>query len=789
MLDDPPAFSPEIIDQLVKDTMPLGYIVWDMYGNGIDCSPRLVHLFGLKTPQEVFDNWNNLSPPSQPPGYPTESYFEKIFSHAQPRETLVSKWQHTTSDGKPLPVEATCFRQTSGGNDLIIAYLRDLGELNQSQRDSTIGRLHFDSILRSCPICCALLSGDIFTFITPFMENFLGVKVGDSFSSLIIGPKAAEKLCQEPQEEGIGVSWTPVTIRSLHGDIKEMLAYTLCFDETDGSEKKIIWMVDITQSLYIEQELKSAREFAEANAKAKSAFLANMSHEIRTPMNAIIGLTHLALLTSLTEQQKEYIETVQHSGYILLHLINDILDFSKIEAGHLVLEYREFSIGSTISDIAAIIGIRIQEKNLKLQIKVDQQLPPTVMGDSVRLHQVILNLLANAVKFTENGEICLNVEVVEADFLSLVVRFSVTDSGIGMTPLQIKGLFKPFAQATASTTRKFGGSGLGLAISKQIVELMHGEISCQSEQGKGSTFTFTARFGIPLDGEIVNVDESTEVRTDALLVGDNPQDQEKMQHYIELLRAKVYRSGAELTEFKEILDSDAIRNVDFIVFDFSDVRKGFIPAFAALQEKCLDTEPVCVFTENPELETVLDELGIKDSALTLKKPITADDLFDVVAKVAAYKEALKQQKRAITSQVSSRIQDDVVIPKSIRGAKILLVEDNKINQMVAKELLRLEGFETTVADNGLIAIEFLQKQKFDLVLMDIQMPEMDGFEATRTIRSDERFQNLPILAMTANAMAGDRELSLEAGMNDHISKPIDPDTLYRALVKWLRKGV
>ena len=453
----------------------------------------------------------------------------------------------------------------------------------------------------------------------------------------------------------------------------------------------------------------------------------------------------------------------------------------------MILEYRKFAIHSLITDLVAIVGVSAQQKKLELQVEVDENLPSIVMGDSVRLHQVVLNLLTNAIKFTEKGTIRLHAEVVESDGLSIVVRFSVTDSGMGMTPDQIKNIFKPFSQASASITRQFGGTGLGLAISKQIVELMHGSISCQSTHGKGTTFTFTARFGIPLEGEVINVDESTEIRTDALLVGDYPREQATMRHYIELLGSNVYQAKAELSEFKEILQSERIEAVDFIVFDFADLRKGFVPTYTALQEKRLDPMPLCVVTEQPGLHAVLDELGIRDSVLTLTKPVIAGDLFNIVAKVAACKEELRLKKRASDGQDSSQKEGEVVIPDSIRGAKILLAEDNKINQMVAVELLRVEGFETTVAENGKIAVELLQQQKFDLVLMDVQMPEMDGWEAARIIRSDERFRDLPILAMTANAMSGDREASLAAGMNDHISKPIEPKVLYGALARWIRK--
>ena len=761
--------------------MPLGYIVWDSEGNGIECNDNVAQLFGLQARHEVFDYWEQLSPPIQPSGYSTRKLFKELIALAEVQGKIIFEWQHQTIHGETIPVEITCLRHSYGGRVFFVSYLQDLRHTRRTQHGLDSEQHRLTSILRSCPICFAILLEDRFTFVTPFMGNFLGVKTGDTFSSLFVNQAAVDA-----NYENEIVSWAPITVRARSGDIKEMLAYTLCFDES-GAEK-IVWLVDITQSRRLERELKAAKELAEAATKAKSAFLANMSHEIRTPMNAIIGLTHLTLLTPLTAQQTEYIETAQSSAHILLRLINDILDFSKIEAERMVMEYREFSIGSVLSEVTAIVSVPVREKNLELQVTVDNELPLTVMGDSVRLHQVILNLLTNALKFTHKGGVRLNIEVVEMDALSIIVRFSVSDTGVGMTPEQMQGLFKPFAQATVATTRQFGGTGLGLAISKKLVEAMHGEITCQSELKKGSTFTFTAQFGIPLEGEIVTVDASTEIRTDALLIGDCPHEQATMQHYIELLRAKVYRMAAEPTAFKKILDSGKITDVDFIVFDCSDLRRDFIPLYTMLSEKRLQPMPVCVVTEHPELETVLDELSIRDSTHVLKKPVIAGDLFNVMSMTADLKKKLLRDKKALDSQDASPSKQGFDIPESVRGAKILLAEDNKINQMVASELLKIEGFVPTVADNGRIALELLQTQQFDLVLMDVQMPEMDGFEAAQAIRADPQFNNIPILAMTANAMSSDRELCLEAGMDDHIAKPIEPEKLYMMLVKWLRRA-
>ena len=786
MSNGSPEFSPEIIDQLVRDAMPVEYIFWNSEGKGIACSPNIPRRFGLNSSQEVFDNWELLSPPIQPSGHSSEKFFREVLSLVNVSGQIVFEWQHQTIDGKPVPVEVTCLRHRFQGHDFVIAYLRDRRDSEQNTHELDTRHHRLMSIIRSCPICFAFLLDDQFTFVNPFMSNFLGIKAGDTFTSLIVTPELPEELRRETDENGF-VSWVPVTIRARSGDIKEMLATFVYFEKGEGGTERIVWLVDMTQSRRLENELIAAKEFAEAASKTKSEFLANMSHEIRTPMNAIIGLTHLTLLTPLTKQQTEYIETAQRSAQILLQLINDILDFSKIEAGRMNMEYREFSIGSVVSDVTATISVLIQKKQLAFQVEVDEQIPLTVMGDSMRLHQVILNLLTNAIKFTETGGVRLNIEVVEMDVLSIVVRFSVTDTGIGMTPIQIKGLFQPFAQASAATTRRFGGTGLGLAISKQLVAAMHGDISCQSEPGKGTTFTFTARFGTPLEGEIVTVDETSEIQVSALLVGDYRREQATMQHYIELLRVKVYPIGTEPAEFKTILDTDKITEIDFIVFDCSDLRRDFISIYTMLREQCLAPIPVCVVTEHPDLEAVLDELGIKDSIHILKKPVIAGDLFNVVSITTDRRKKLYQKQKASDSQILLASKQEIDIPDSIKGAKILLAEDNKINQMVATELLKIKGFETTVADNGCIVLELLQKHKFDLILMDMQMPEMDGFETTRMIRSDLRFANIPILAMTANAMPEDREVCLKAGMNDHIVKPIEPNILYRMLVKWIRK--
>ena len=295
-------FSPEIIDRLVRDTMPLEYVVWDTKGDWIQCSPDLPELFGLNTPQEVCDHWDRLAPPIQPPGHSAQKLLKEMIALADLGGKIVFEWQCQTMNGEPIPIEMTCLKRSVDGRKFLIAYLQDLRDMQKTRRALETGNSRITSIFRSCPICFAILLDDQFTFLTPFMSNFLGVEIGDTFSSLIVDPKIAAWLCGNTNDNEV-VSWIPLTIRTRFSENKEMLAYILCFDEKEGCTEKIVWLVDMTQSRKLENELKNAKEVAESATKAKSEFLANMSHEIRTPMNAIIGLTHLALLTPLTKQQ------------------------------------------------------------------------------------------------------------------------------------------------------------------------------------------------------------------------------------------------------------------------------------------------------------------------------------------------------------------------------------------------------------------------------------------------------------------------------------------------------
>ena len=428
-------------------------------------------------------------------------------------------------------------------------------------------------------------------------------------------------------------------LRDTSGAVRWVRVGALPRVEADGQKVWNGYAIDITGRKILDQELAAARDAAESASRAKSEFLANMSHEIRTPMNAIIGLSHLALKTDLNPKQLDYVSKIASSAQSLLRIINDVLDFSKIEAGKLSLEEIRFGLRSVFDDLTSIISQRAAEKGLELRIDIAPDLPATLLGDPLRLNQVLLNLANNAIKFTSEGHIVLRAEAVSQDESAVVVKFTVQDSGIGLTPEQLGRLFQSFVQADSSTTRRFGGTGLGLSISKRLAQLMGGDIGVESEAGKGSSFWFTACFKPTAPG---SVDESPHATA--------------------------------------------------------------------------------------------------------------------------------------------------VAPGHLRGLRILLAEDNEINQQVAREILQSAGIEVEIAANGKQAVEMALASAFDAVLMDVQMPVMDGLEATRQLRLVDSLRNLPIVAMTASVMQGDREACLEAGMNDHVPKPVNVDQLLATLGRWTKAG-
>jgi PAS domain S-box-containing protein len=778
-----------IDDQLkvIFDAMPQNCLFLNADGTLLGGNTAALQFLGIDKLTEPFQHVKDISPEFQLNGQrSTEMIIAKI-SEVLREGQITFDWIHQKSDGEQIPTKITLIRMKYKEHYIVISYLQDIRELKQIQNERDQERILLRNILNSSPVCFTIIdTADRITFVTPFTNDFLGIDIGDAFNDYFVDQKTREHLKKELEQYGI-INWRSVTMKTKNGVIKEMLA-NMFFIDYYKTKAVMAWLIDVTENRQAEQELRLARDAAEASVRTKSEFLANMSHEIRTPMNAILGMANLALRTDLNPKQREYIEAAEQSARLLLRIINDILDFSKIEAGRMIMEYHEFSLNEVIDDLDALVAESANKKNLALSFELSKELPIRLMGDSVRLRQVLVNLVGNAIKFTSEGSIQVIIDIVEQDALSVLLRFSVQDSGIGIAPDQKRLLFQPFSQADTSTTRKYGGTGLGLAISKSIVTMMKGEIGCESEAGQGATFTFTARFGLPLETDILG--DFSEIRTDALLLGDRHDSLSVIRNYLELLKCKVVAQCETQHNFEAFLDSNRMEEVDFIIFDFDELERNGLPMYKAFQEKNFAKTPLIVFSDHSGLDRLLKEDKISNSINRIQKPIAVSDLFDILMQVTSQKKKvlIEAKKKTHSYGETRHSTTSFILPETIRGARILLAEDNRINQMVATEMLKMEGFRVDVAGNGRIALEMLQNNEYDLVLMDIQMPEMDGLEATKIIRSDPRFKNIPILAMTAHAMTGDRELSIEAGMNDHITKPIDQALLFNALVKWICKS-
>jgi two-component system sensor histidine kinase/response regulator len=541
------------------------------------------------------------------------------------------------------------------------------------------------------------------------------------------------------------------------------------------------YLSDVTEEKRLEAAVIEAREAAESAARAKGDFLANMSHEIRTPMNAIIGLAHLALKTDLQPRQRDYMDKIHSAGQSLLGIINDILDFSKIEAGKLGIERIDFSVDAVLDSVANMIAPKAVEKGIEFVISRPPQLPQHLLGDPLRLSQVLVNFANNAVKFTDRGEVEIRVETrsgSDGDGGELELHFTVRDTGIGLSDEQRAKLFRSFEQADSSTTRRYGGTGLGLAISKQLVQMMGGDVGVESTPGAGSTFWFNARFGrTGIETQIVRATPESVRDLRVLIVDDNPTARDILGRYIESFGFFCTESGSAEHALK--LLREAQRPYGLVLLDWKmPGMNGFDLARAIRAGISPSPQPRLVMVSAYAREDLIqqaEEVGFDGYLL---KPVNPSLLYDTI--LYAFGE------QSPSRQATMQAQDPVHV-QGLRGLRVLLAEDNEINRQIASELLQEAGIEVVVAHDGQQAIERVRESgtpPIDLILMDMQMPVMDGLDATRRIRAEGRFGSLPIVAMTANAMQSDKDRCIEAGMNDHIAKPINVAEMFATIRRW-----
>ncbi|WP_435609369.1 response regulator [Pseudomonas knackmussii] len=769
--------------QGILEAAPDGMLVVDREGRIILANPKLEELFGYASGELLGREVDSLVPDAVRARHRQLRGGFMVESRSRQMGRAISELHGLRKDGSRFSVEIALapLPDLLGHGVCVCASVRDISERRAMEAALQESESRLRYILDCSPVSVTFSTQNDIHLANPKFVEVFGLNIGDRADRLYVDPAEREEIwaCLEAGEQR---HERELRLFDRSGGERDVLAIYLPI-QYQGEFGVLGWLFDVTARKQAESQMRRAKELAEEATRAKSEFLANMSHEIRTPMNVIIGMSSLALKADLEPRQRNYIQKVHRAAEGLLGIINDILDFSKIEAGMLSVERIEFRLEDVLDQFAGIIGFRAEEKALELLFEVRQDVPTALLGDPLRLGQVLLNLGSNAVKFTERGEIVLGVEVLEVTDSEARLHFWVRDSGIGMTAEQCGRMFQSFIQADSSTSRRYGGTGLGLSISRSLVELMGGRIWVESEPGRGSLFHFEARFGMQSaqgPRRMFRADELLGVR--ALVVDDNAMAREILSGMASSygLEVDVARDGAEALAF--LADGER-RGLPYqlVLVDWKMPGMDGIELVARMRMADFDSLPavimVTAFGRDEALEAA-SQLSVElDSVLT--KPVTPSTLLEAIS-VALGKGSLVERRSSERDNAAAEAM------AAVSGSRVLLVEDNELNQELALELLGEAGMQVVLANNGQEALDRLAvDHAFDCILMDCQMPVLDGYAATRAIRQVSELAELPVIAMTANTLVGDRDEALRAGMNDHIGKPIDPPAMFLTLARWI----
>ncbi|WP_201315175.1 response regulator [Dyella sp. EPa41] len=768
----------------IIESAPDGMMIVDDGGRIVLANPKLEAIFGYDSGELPGAVVEQLVPAAS--GLPHAGLRQQFFKEGVSRKMGAGNvdLHGVRKDGSELSVEIglSFLPEFDGRGTCVCASVRDVSERRAMETALLRSEERLQYILDRSPVCIGVATHGRIRFTNPrFVETF-GMHMGDEVIGAYKDPEERLRLGKR-LEAGEAIPRVELQMYDRERRTRDVVA-TYVPITWDGETGVLAWFIDITERKAAEEAMQRSKEIAEEATRAKSDFLANMSHEIRTPMNAIIGMSHLALRTNLDAKQRNYVEKVHRSAESLLGIINDILDFSKIEAGQMHVEQAEFRLEDVMDHIASIIGLKAEEKELELLFQTAPDLPTALVGDPLRLGQVLLNLGNNAAKFTERGAIVMGVEQVAREGDDIELHFWVKDSGIGMTAEQRDRVFQSFVQGDSSITRRYGGTGLGLAISRKLVELMGGKIWVESEPGKGATFHFHVHLGVQAGAQA-----QVEWFADAfqglrvLVVDDNDAARDVLSGMVRGMGfdVDVACGGGEALRLYAWAATHG-RPYQLLLMDWKMPGMDGVETVRRLQSAGGGVVPPVVMITAFSGDEAMGEARQQGVVLSnvLAKPTTASALLDAFAH--ALGKGIQVARHA--DQQRSRHGDAVA---ALSGCRILLVEDNELNRELAQELLRSAGIEVVLACNGREALERLADDpRFHGVLMDCQMPVMDGYTAAREIRDRLGMKRLPIIAMTADTMSGDRERALASGMNDHIPKPLDVDGMFATMARWIK---